>query len=430
MPDPARRQAPEAISRPDTSQEDIPPDSLRGSLPPHSGRGIELDRSGSAALGNLPGSTPARPPRVTARSESPPPPDRQNSRITGGAAVFKDDALSDASILIVDDEAVNIRLLERILERAGYSAIYSTTDPRQVTRLYREIRPDLILLDLHMPHLSGIALLDLLREHDPDLQYVPVLVLTADTTRGPKEHALANGAKDFLTKPLDATEVLLRIRNLLESRFLYLRLEGQKGLLETRVRERTQELEETRLEVLERLTQAVEFRDDTTGQHTQRVGENSGRIAYALGLPEVQVELIRRAAPLHDAGKVAIPDAILLKPGRLTPDEFDVMKTHTTIGAQILARGRSALVTLAEEIALAHHERWDGAGYPHGLQGEAIPLPARIVAVADFFDALTHDRPYRSAVPVPEVREMIRAGSDGHFDPQVVEAFLQIEALI
>jgi putative two-component system response regulator len=332
--------------------------------------------------------------------------------------------LTDARILVVDDEEQNVRLLERTLARAGFTEFRSTTDPRRAPALYAEYRPDLVLLDLHMPDRDGFGVLEDLAGARADDEYVPVLVLTADPSAEVKLRALAMGAKDFLAKPFDAHEVVARIRNLLETRALYRALAAQNASLEQRVRERTRELEEAQLEVLERLAAAVECRDDDTGQHTHRVGELAAWLATALALPADQVELIRRAAPLHDVGKVGIPDAILRKPGRLTPRERQVIQTHATIGARILAGGRSDLVRIAERIARSHHERWDGAGYPDGLVGEQIPLEARIVAVADVVDALTCARPYRPAWALDAVRDLLRDGRGTHFDPAVVDALL------
>jgi putative two-component system response regulator len=194
--------------------------------------------------------------------------------------------------------------------------------------------------------------------------------------------------------------------------------------LEAKVRERTRDLEESRLEVLERLSRAAEFRDDDTGQHTQRVGRVAALLMQALGLPADEVELIRRAAPLHDVGKIGIADTILLKPGKLTPEEWAVMRTHTTLGGRILGQSRSPLLRLAEQIALTHHESWDGSGYPAGLSGDAIPLSGRVVTVADVFDALTHERPYKRAWPQAEAAEEISQQSRRRYDPRVVEAFL------
>jgi putative two-component system response regulator len=277
--------------------------------------------------------------------------------------VILGNTLSEAKILIVDDEQANVRVLERLLAGSGSARVVGTTDPRDALPLFHELQPDLILLDLHMPHLDGLSVLEQLRKAITEDDFVPVLVLTADVTREAKEQALRSGAKDFLTKPFDFNEVLLRSRNLLETRSLHL-------LLEQRVEERTRELD--------------------------------------------------------DLGKVGIPDDILLKPGRLSPDEFEVMKTHTTLGAELLSGGRSPLMRKAEQIALSHHERWDGGGYPQGLEGEDIPLSARIVAVVDFFDALSHDRPYRSAMPFPAVVDEMEAQRGKHFDPMVLAAFLEV----
>ena len=329
----------------------------------------------------------------------------------------------DARVLIVDDEPANVRVLELMLTRVGYAQVSSTTDSRRVVAMFEELAPDLVLLDLHMPHIDGFALLGQLTALTPAEEYRPILVLTADATEQARERALSTGAHDFLTKPLQRSEVLLRIHNLLATRFLHQRLRRHNAELDERVRERTRELEEAQLEVLARLNLAAEFRDDETGHHTRRVGENAARIAAAMYLPDAEVELIRTAAPLHDVGKIAIPDAILLKPGPLSPEEFAVMRTHTTAGAMMLAGGRSDLLRLAEKIALSHHERWDGRGYPHGLSGEAIPLAARIVALADYDDALRHARPYRDAWEPARVLAEIQRETGAHFDPSVVEAF-------
>jgi len=257
------------------------------------------------------------------------------------------------------------------------------------------------------------------------VDFLPILVLTADITPEAKRRALAEGALDFLTKPFDATEVVLRIKNLLRTRALHLQLQGQNQLLDQKVRERTDELEETQIEILERLALASEYRDDDTGEHTRRVGKTAAQIAEALGWSAGEVELMRRAAPLHDVGKIGIPDSILLKPGKLTAEEFEQMKTHTTMGAKILSGGHFPLLQLAEQIALTHHERWDGTGYL-GFQEEAIPIAGRIVTVADVFDALTSERPYKKAWPVSEAIEEIKRQRGRQFDPRVVAAFLKV----
>jgi putative two-component system response regulator len=336
-----------------------------------------------------------------------------------------DTTLTTAKILIVDDQSSNVLLLESILQEEDYTAYRGITDSRQVLPAFLEYRPDLILLDLQMPYLDGFEVMNQLRARVPLGIFLPILVLTADITPETKRKALDEGATDFLTKPFDQTEVVLRIRNLLQTRVLHLQLQDQNHLLEQRVRGRTIELEETQIEILERLALAAEYRDDDTGEHTKRVGQMSAQIAQALGLSNAEVELIRRAAPLHDVGKIAIPDSILLKPGKFTPEEFELMKTHTTVGAKMLSGGRFPLLQRAEEIALTHHERWDGTGYA-GLKGESIPIAGRIVAVADVFDALTSARPYKEAWPRAKAIEEVQRQSGRQFDQSVVEVFLKV----
>jgi putative two-component system response regulator len=267
-----------------------------------------------------------------------------------------------ARILVADDEDGNVEILKRILARAGFTRVETTTDSRRVAELYVQQRPDLILLDLHMPHLSGLEVMDQLNEI-AEASYLPILILSADLTPEARRDALSRGAKDFVAKPFQQDELLLRIRTLLETRFLYLQIQSQNQLLEAKVRERTRALEDAQVEIIERLAAAAEFRDDNTGQHTQRVGQMSALLARQLGLPDSQVALIRRGAELHDVGKIGVPDAILLKMGKLTPAEFEIVKTHTTIGARILSGGKFPLLRLSEEIAFTHHERWDGSGY-------------------------------------------------------------------
>ncbi len=345
-----------------------------------------------------------------------------------------------AKFLIVDDELANVRVLEQLLEEWGCFNVESTTDPCETLSRYSAFQPDIILLDLMMPDLDGFQVMEQLKPSIPAGIYLPILVLTADISAQAKRKALAAGAKDFLTKPFDSTELLLRIWNLLETRFLHRQIQNQNQVLEHRVRERTAELEEaqvkilehveeverSQLEVLERLARAAEFRDDDTGQHTQRVALAAALLARQLGLDEKQASLIQRTAPLHDVGKISISDLILLKPGKLTAEEFETIKTHAEVGGALLSGGRSELVQMAERIALTHHERWDGSGYPQGLQGEAIPIEGRILAIVDVFDALTHARPYKSAWPVEKAVAEIVSQSGRQFDPRVVEAFLTL----
>jgi putative two-component system response regulator len=343
-----------------------------------------------------------------------------------------DAAIKQARILIVDDQEVNVRLLEGLLEVSGYTNVLSTSDSTEVVGIVGEQAPDLILLDLQMPVLSGFDVMELLQPWIHGTTRLPILMLTADSSREAKSRALSAGASDFLNKPFDPTEVELRIRNLLEVRLLQLQLHEQNKGLEQRVQERTRDLEEARLEIIERLALAAEYRDDATGEHTQRVGRTSALIARGLGLPQETVELIHRAAPLHDVGKLGVSDSILLKPGKLTPDEFEVMKFHVTIGSEILTGSRSPLLQIGAEIARTHHEHWDGDGYLIGLKGEGIPIEGRIVAVADVFDALTHKRPYKDAWPIEQALAEIRTLSGRQFDPRVVEVFAALphEALL
>jgi putative two-component system response regulator len=336
--------------------------------------------------------------------------------------------LTSARLLVVDDEPANVRLMQRLLERAGYTQLRSTSDSREALDLYREFEPDLVLLDLHMPHMDGFAVMAGLAAAASDDAYLPILVLTADITQKARERAFLLGASDFVGKPFEQMEVLLRIRNLLRVRFLHLQSRQQNQMLEERVRIRTEALEEAKLEVVERLARAAEFRDDDTGQHTRRVGDMSARIALALGRSLEEAELIRRAAPLHDVGKIGIPDAVWLKPGRLTDQERTMLEQHTEIGARILSGSRSPILRLAEQIARTHHERWDGTGYPHRLEGDAIPLAGRITAVADVFDVLAHPRPHKKAWPLEKAVAEIVEQAGRHFDPEVVAAFRRLES--
>lgn len=334
--------------------------------------------------------------------------------------------LSRARVLLIDDQPANLTFLRHVLETEGYGELIAVTDSVEALARFHEIDPDVVIADLWMGACDGFEFIACVQKILDPGTYLPILVATGDHTPEARRRALSAGARDFLTKPLSPAEVRLRVRNLLETRFLHEQMRKHNATLEDRVAERTHELEEARLEILYRLARAAEFRDDQTGRHTLRVGRIAGRIAQVLGLqPEAQ-ELIARAAPLHDIGKIGIPDGVLLKQDRLAPHEREIIQTHTVIGAEILSGSRFALLQLAEEIALSHHERWDGCGYPHGLARERIPIAGRIVAVADVFDALTHDRPYKAAWTVREALAEIEANAGTQFDPAVVEALLRI----
>lgn len=333
-------------------------------------------------------------------------------------------------LLIIDDEPANVAVIESILRKNGFANYTSTTNPYQALQLFSEYKPDLLILDLMMPGMDGFQVMDALKSMIRPQSYFPILVLTADAMRETKRRALASGATDFLTKPVDAVEVILRIKTLLQTRWLHEQLRNQNAILEEKVAQRTAELEEARIEILERLALAAEFRDDATQQHTVRVGEMAGILARALGWKDKDVELIRRAATLHDIGKVHISDLILLKPASLSPDEFSTMQEHVQVGAEILSGSHVKLLQMAEEIALSHHERWDGTGYPNGLSGEDIPLSGRILSIVDTYDALTHDRPYKEAWSREAALEEIKAQAGKQFDPALVEVFVDVVSQI
>jgi putative two-component system response regulator len=339
-------------------------------------------------------------------------------------SVLKDE-LKNAKILIVDDELLSVQMLELLMRKAGYSEIISTTDPTQAASLYSRHYPDLVLLDLNMPEMDGFEVLKALSRMERR-SYLPVMVLTAETDDETRLKALDLGARDFLAKPYSHVEALLRIKNMLEVRLLHQQLRDQNRNLEDKVQQRTQALRETQLEIVQRLGLAAEYRDNETGQHIVRMSLYSAALARAHGLSEADCELILNAAPMHDVGKIGISDTILLKPGKLTVEEFEIMKTHTTIGAKVLDGQRSNLVETARVIALTHHERWDGTGYPQGLSGEDIPLFGRIVSICDVFDALTSERPYKKAWLVEEAMAELVKQKGKQFDPELVPLFEKI----
>lgn len=332
----------------------------------------------------------------------------------------------NAKILIVDDEVDNINVLERMLKIEGYTNLQSTTDSRNVRKIYQDFLADLILLDLSMPHMDGFEVMGLLKEINKGA-HLPVLVLTALQDDDTLLKALDSGAQDFIKKPFDLPEVLARIRNMLEVRLLHEELKKQNEILEEKVSARTKELNETRLEVIRRLTMAAEHRDNETGQHIIRQSKMCALLGKAIDMNEHQCDLLLNASPMHDIGKIGIPDRVLLKPGKLDPEEWEIMKTHTIIGADLLTGHSSELMEMARIIALTHHEKWNGTGYSEGLKGEEIPLVGRICAVCDVFDALTSDRPYKKAWSIEDSLSEIYKSSGKDFDPKLVEAFKKIQ---
>jgi putative two-component system response regulator len=347
--------------------------------------------------------------------------------------------------MVVDDEATNVKIVRRLLELAGYSRFVTTTESSGALTLLRDERPDIVLLDLMMPQVSGLDILAEVR-FDEELSFIPIVILTAVTDRETKLRALELGATDFLGKPLDPSELVARVRNVLAVKAYQDRLQNYSKDLEAAVRQRTAELEASRQDVTHCLARAAEYRDDDTGYHIIRVGKYARLIGEAMGIVGDQADILEQAAQLHDVGKIGIPDAVLLKPGKLTNEEFDVMRTHcgfgqhilnpvttdeeqiirrhTEVGAKILEVGTSPVLAMAEKIALTHHEWWDGNGYPGKLAGEQIPLEGRITAVADVFDALSSKRCYKGAFPLGRCFEIIESERGTHFDPAVVDAFL------
>lgn len=353
-------------------------------------------------------------------------------------------AQRSARIAIVDDEPINIKIVRKHLQGVGYEDFVTTSDSVTAFDLIARERPDVVLLDVMMPTVDGLQILRAIRA-DEHLRHMPVLILTASTERGTKRDALEAGATDFLAKPVDADDLVPRLRNALIVKAHHDHLAGYSEQLRREVWLRTVELEESRLQVIHCLARAGEYRDDTTGRHVIRVGQYTTILARELGFGEAEAGMMGLAALLHDVGKIGIPDSILLKPGPLEPAEREAMKRHCEIGGRIVEPGggddewvsvacrhaaaaimalddQHPLLTLARTIAMTHHEKWDGTGYPNGLAGDQIPIEGRIVAVADVFDALGSYRPYKPAFEPERCLEIMRQDRGRHFDPAVFDA--------
>lgn len=327
------------------------------------------------------------------------------------------------TVLIIDDSDINLTLIKALVTRLGDCDPLLFDNPVKALDWCRANTPDLIIVDYMMPELDGLQFIAAFRAL-PGAGEIPVLMITANDQKDVRYEALQGGANDFLNKPIDRIEFSARARNMLSLRTGQRFLADRAQHLASLVEEQTREIRDREKELIIRLSRAAEFRDPETGSHIQRMAHYSHLIAKQLGLPDDQQALILEAAPMHDVGKIGIPDYILLKPGKLTQQEFEIMKTHAQIGFDLLAQSSSSVMMSAAEIAFSHHEKFDGTGYPRGLQGEHIPLFGRIVAVADVFDALTSERPYKRGWPLEEARNWLLEGRGKHFDAACVDAFI------
>jgi putative two-component system response regulator len=330
----------------------------------------------------------------------------------------------------VDDEPRNTKLLEAILSREGYR-VECAGNGQDALRAVVELRPDLVLLDVMMPDTDGFQVAAQIKSNS-DTRNIPIIMVTSLDDRASKLRALDSGAEEFLTKPVDRAELIVRTRNLLRLKELADLHVNYARVLEERVVERSLRLTNSYRDTIAALNRAASYRDEETGAHVQRISHYCVELAQALGMDSAFCECIYYASPMHDIGKIAIPDRVLLKPGPLTPDEWEIMKTHATLGFKMLDGVDSPYIEMGRDIALRHHERWDGRGYPDGLSGEAIPLSARVMAIADVYDALRSRRPYKEAYGHDDAVRIIMHGdgrtSPKHFDPRVLSAFVSARA--
>jgi putative two-component system response regulator len=323
-------------------------------------------------------------------------------------------------VVIIDDTQLNVTLLQHLVRKLPGCESVCFTDPVAGLEWCLANEPDLLVVDYMMPVLNGTELTQKFRARYPE---IPVLMVTANHETELRHQALQIGVTDFLNKPLDNVEFLARAKNMLALRQSHKNLADRAAWLAEEVRKATEQILEREQETIFCLARAAEYRDPETGAHIQRMAHYSKQIARVLGLPLDQQELLLEAAPMHDIGKVGTPDMILLKPGKLTDAEFSIMKQHAVIGYEVLNTSSSPLLKVAAQIALTHHEKFDGSGYPNGAKGNDIPLFGRIVAVADVFDALTSERPYKAAWSMEQASKLLRDGAGKHFDPACVEAF-------
>ncbi len=330
--------------------------------------------------------------------------------------------ISEARILTLDDERPLCDLVARWLNKEGIACdrAYCVDD---AVSLMRQNHYDLVISDITMPGKSGIDFLNIVRENFPT---TAVIMATAIDNRETALLTLEKGAFGYTIKPFERNEFIINVFNALERRRIILEHEDYERHLEQEVRDRTEDIRNREEQIALHLISASGYRDEETGQHIKRIGLYSAILAKSLGWRQEKIDYIRVAGPMHDVGKIGIPDEILRKPGKLTPEEFNIIKQHPQIGAQILADSSIPLLQMAHEIALYHHEKWDGSGYPHGLKKEAIPESAQIVAIVDVYDALSNDRVYRDALPEEKVLSILEEGKGSHFNPHIFDSFLKV----
>jgi putative two-component system response regulator len=356
------------------------------------------------------------------------------------------DAIRDSKIMIVDDEQLVIRVVRRFLSSDGYENFITVTDPREALETIDRVQPDVVLLDIMMPHITGLDLLNV-RQKTVSMQHIPFIILSANSENQIKREALQLGATDFLSKPVDPSDLILRVQNALTVKRHHDHLANYAVELERQVRERTQQIERSREQIIHCLARAAEYRDNETGEHVIRVGKYCAVIADQLGFGPEYCHEIELAAQLHDVGKIGIPDSVLLNPGKLNAEEFEIMKTHcglgmtimepladtegdrvrrhTDMGGFIMDGVDSPMLELAATIARTHHEKWDGTGYPFQLKGDNIPIEGRICCVADVYDALCSERPYKPKFPIKKCLEIMLSERGTRFDPIVLDAFFE-----
>lgn len=342
-------------------------------------------------------------------------------------------------ILVADDEQRNRIALTDLLVSQGYEVLQAC-DGMEALEKTKDLSPDVILLDIKMPKLNGLEVTKIVKK-DENMRLIPIIMVTGLDDVRLRIQALKLGADDFLTKPPRMAELTARVRSLAKVKAYNDHMRNYQKELEAQVEKRTQQLKmslqqrqqiheklkDAYRDTIHRLSRAAEYKDEDTGAHLLRLSNYVAMVSREMGLDEAAVESILYAVPMHDIGKIGVPDKILLKPGKLSPEEWQIMKKHTTFGAEILKNSSSDFLKVGRVIALSHHEKWDGTGYPKGLRGSKIPLPGRITAIADVFDALTSKRPYKEAIPIEKSFQIIREGKRKHFDPDIVDAFFRKE---